>query len=254
MPKIKIRNRWVNYVQKGTGIDILFLHGWGQNIEMMLPCAEHFERDFKVTVLDFQGHGESEEPETAWGVSDFADALHEFCTQLNIANPILVGHSFGCRVAFHYASKHPVRKMVLTGAAGLKPKRGLDWYAKTYTYKLGKKLVQMTGNKELEEQLKRNSGSSDYRNATGIMRETFVKVVNDDVRSLLPQMEMPVLLIFGEFDEATPLSDGKYMEQNMKDAALIVFEKDDHYAYWHQIHRFNRILDAFFEKERGEQA
>ena len=108
--------------------------------------------------------------------------------------------------------------------------------------------------RELEEKLKRNSGSSDYRNATGIMRETFVKVVNDDVRDLLPKMEMPVLLIFGEHDDATPVSDGKYMEAHMKDAALIVFENDDHYAYWHQMARFNRILDAFFEKERGVKA
>ena len=254
MPKLEIRNRMVNYVQKGEGIDLLFLHGWGQNIEMMMPCAEHFEHDFRVTVIDFQGHGESEEPECAWSVKDYADALYELCVKLNIENPIIVGHSFGCRVAFHFAYAHPVRKMVLTGAAGLKPKRGLDWYAKTYTYKLGKKLVQMSGNKELEEKLKRNSGSSDYRNATGIMRETFVKVVNDDVRDLLPKMEMPVLLIFGEHDDATPVSDGKYMEAHMKDAALIVFENDDHYAYWHQMARFNRILDAFFEKERGVKA
>ena len=253
MPKIEIRNRMVNYVQKGVGIDILFLHGWGQNIEMMLPVAEHFESDFRVTVLDFQGHGESEEPETAWSVEDYADALYELCVKLNVENPMIVAHSFGCRVAFHFASKHPVRKMVLTGAAGLKPKHGLDWYAKVYTYKLGKKLVKMTGNKELEEKLKRSSGSSDYRNATGVMRETFVKVVNDDVRHLLDKMDMPVLLIFGENDEATPLSDGKIMEKSMKDAALIVFEQDDHYAYWHQIIRFNRILDAFFEKERGDK-
>ncbi len=252
MPKITIRNRQVNYVCKGAGIDILFLHGWGQNIEMMLPIAEHFEHDFRVTVLDFQGHGESEEPESAWSVQDYADALNEFCIAVGIEYPIIVGHSFGCRVAIRYAAKHPVRKMVLTGAAGLKPKRGLDWYMKTYTYKLGKKLVQMTGNKELEEQLKRNAGSADYRNASGIMRETLVKVVNDDVFELLPKMTMPVLLIFGENDDATPVSYGKIMEQHMKDAALIVFENDDHYAYWHQIHRFNRILDAFFEKERGE--
>jgi pimeloyl-ACP methyl ester carboxylesterase len=75
MPKLEIRNRMVNYVQKGKGIDLVFLHGWGQNIEMMMPCADHFEQDFRVTVLDFQGHGESEEPECAWSVQDYADAL-----------------------------------------------------------------------------------------------------------------------------------------------------------------------------------
>ena len=115
-------------------------------------------------------------------------------------------------------------------------------------------ILTQSGLKELEEKLKKNAGSSDYRNATGIMRETFVKVVNDDVKDLLPKMDMPVLLIFGENDTATPVSDGKIMEKLMKDAALIVFEQDDHYAYWHQSARFNRILDAFFEKERGEKA
>lgn len=249
---IEVNGLNINAVQKGKGQDILLLHGWRQNIQMMQPIFDHFESDFRVTVLDFPGFGESDEPKKPWGVEDYAVFLKDFCDLMNISNPIIVGHSFGCRVAIHYAVKHNVCKMVLTGAAGIKPKRHLDYYLKTYSYKAAKKLVNLTKNEELIESFKNSSGSDDYKNASGIFRETFVKVVNDDVTDLLDKISIPVLLIFGENDEQTPIWMGKVMEEKMKDAALIIFEKDDHFAYFHQSARFNNILDAFFEPERNK--
>lgn len=81
------------------------------------------------------------------------------------------------------------------------------------------------------------------------MRETLVKVVNDDISDLLPKMDMPVLLVWGDQDEATPLWMGKMMEEKMPNAGLAIFEGDDHYAYWHQWDRFNRCLDVFLKEE-----
>jgi pimeloyl-ACP methyl ester carboxylesterase len=63
-------------------------------------------------------------------------------------------------------------------------------------------------------------------------------------------MNMPVLLVWGDQDEATPLWMGKMMEEKMPNAGLAIFEGDDHYAYWHQWDRFNRCLE-FFLKEEG---
>ena len=77
------------------------------------------------------------------------------------------------------------------------------------------------------------------------MRETFVKVVNDDVKPLLAKIKCPVILIFGENDDATPLWMGKELESNLADGALIVFENDDHYAYFHQPQRLLAIVDSF---------
>ena len=81
------------------------------------------------------------------------------------------------------------------------------------------------------------------------MRETFVKVVNDDVRDLLKEISCPVLLVWGEYDDAVPLAMGKLMEQEMPDVGLAIFEKDNHFAYWNQSDRFNRVIDIFLEEE-----
>ena len=237
------------YWEEGTGRDMILLHGWGQNKEMMGQIFEHFKDRFHVFSLDFPGFGESDAPEEVWGVPEYAEFLTDFIREFSLEEPILIGHSFGCRVAIRYAAVHPVRKMCLTGAAGIRPKHDLGWHVRTKTYKAGKWLLKVTGNKEKLEELQKNSGSEDYRNAQGIMRQIFVKVVNDDVSDILKDVKCPVLLVWGEFDDAVPLWMGKQMEQEMPDAGLAVFEGDDHWAYWHQAARFNTVLDIFLKED-----
>ena len=239
------------YRISGEGRWVVLLHGWGQHKDMMRMIEEHLNTGFKVLNIDFPGFGDSDEPPVPWGVEDYADYLDDLFKAVGCSDPILIGHSFGCRVAIRYAVKHPVHKMVLTGAAGIRPKRGLDYTVKKSVLSFGKKILDMSGNKDLEENLKKRMGSDDYRNATGVMRETFVKVVNDDVTDILDQVRCPVLLVFGDQDTDTPLWMGLLMEKKMPDAGLAVFQGDDHYAYFHQWQRFNAVLDAFFGEERS---
>lgn len=250
MPNIEIKQVQCNYTVVGEGHDVILLHGWGQNIEMMEFIQKHLQSSFRVFNLDFPGFGKSGIPLTAWSVQDYADFLYEFVEKLGIVNPTLIGHSFGCRVAIRYAVTHPVYKMVLTGAAGLRSKPSNTSSLKATTYKVAKKMIRMTGSKELEEKLKDKFGSEDYRNAKGIMREAFVKIVNDDLIDCLDKFDCPVLLVWGENDEATPLWMGKVMEEKMKNAGLAIFENDDHYAYFHQSKRFCLVLDAFFKGDK----
>lgn len=237
------------YIEAGNGNDVILLHGWGQNKEMMQVIFDHLKDRFHVWALDFPGFGESDEPPVAWGVEDYELFLEDFIHENEIKNPILIGHSFGCRVAIRYAAKNQdnVKKMCLTGAAGIRPKHGLDWQIRTKAYKVGKWLLKATGQKEKLEQMQKNAGSEDYRNAQGIMKPTFVKVVNDDVSPILKDVKCSVLLVWGEFDTAAPLWMGKQMEKEMPNAGLAIFEGDDHWAYWHQAARFNAVLDIFLK-------
>lgn len=246
--EITIKDIKLNYEVKGeTGKSVILLHGWGQNIEMMDYIANFLADHFTVYNMDLPGFGKSDEPKTAWSVDDYVEFLKEFSDKLNIENPILIGHSFGCRIALRYAYKYPVYKMVLTGAAGIKPKRGLDYYFRVYTYKLGKLVLKPF--KGLSEKLRSNSGSSDYKNASEVMRGTLVKAVNYDISPFLKDIKSETLLVFGEIDDATPLWMGKKMEKEMPNAALVVFEGDDHFAYFHQADRFNRVLEAFLKAD-----
>lgn len=246
MSQINIKGLNINYEIKGKkGKDILLLHGWGQNIEMMSYIANFLSSHFKVYSLDFPGFGQSDEPKESWSNENYVEMLKEFVDALNINSPIIIGHSFGCRVGLYYAYKYPVYKMILTGAAGIKDKHNVGWYLKVYTYKLGKLVLKPF--KGLSEKLKKNAGSEDYRNSSEIMKGTLVKCVNFDISPFLKDIKPETLLVYGELDNATPLWMGKKMEKEMPNATLVIFEKDDHFAYYHQADRFNRVLDAFLK-------
>lgn len=231
------------------GKKVLLLHGWGQNTQMMAFIAENLKSHFIVYNIDFPGFGQSDDPDVPWDTNDYCEFIHEFCLKNKIDNPIIIAHSFGCRVAIRYAYKYGAYKMCLTGAAGIRDKRDFKWYVKTYSYKLGKKILSLKPLKKYKEKFEANVGSEDYKNASGVMRTTFVKVVNEDLTELLSKIEAETLLVFGENDNATKLYKGKIMEDKMPNAALVVFEGDDHFAYINQAVRFNSVLDAFLRSD-----
>ena len=116
---IKIRNININYVRYGTKSKntIVLLHGWGQNIEMMQPLGNAFQDTNDIVILDLPGHGLSEEPEEILEVPDFVEIVKGLLDYLNVTNPILIGHSFGGKISLLYASKYPVKKLVLLASA-----------------------------------------------------------------------------------------------------------------------------------------
>lgn len=248
MGQIEINGLNVHYeVKGGRGKNVILLHGWGQNTKMMDYIADFLKSHFKVYNLDFPGFGESDEPKEAWSNEDYVEMLKTFVDKLKIKNPILIGHSFGCRVALYYAYKYPVHKMVLTGAAGIRAKHDLKWYLKVYSYKLGKVLLKPFNN--LSNKLRANAGSEDYKNASEVMKGTLVRCVNFDITPYLKEINPETLLVFGTNDTATPLWMGKQLEKEMVNATLVTFENDDHFAYFHQGDRFNRVLDAFLKAD-----
>ncbi len=84
------------------------------------------------------------------------------------------------------------------------------------------------------------------------MRQIMSKVVNEDLQHLMPSIEAETLLVWGELDDATPLSDAKIMERKIPGAGLVVFNGVGHYSYLDCLGQFLRVMDVFLEKERGE--
>ena len=224
---------------EGSGDCVVLLHGWGQNRYMMQAIACHLKDRYQVINLDLPGFGDSELPQVPWSTEDYADFVYDLVQQFHGENVILIAHSFGARIAFRYALKYPLKRMILTGAAGVRKPRGLSYYAKVYSYKIRRKLHLNPG-----------KGSPDYENASSVLRSILVKAVNEDIRTLLPAIDTDTLLVFGELDEDTPLWMGELMEKEMPNAVLITLRQDDHFAYYHQIERFLRIIDAYLEGSR----
>lgn len=230
----------------------VLLHGWGQNKEMFDPMYTFLVSQKKTVIaVDFPGFGTTAEPPVAFGVEEYAKWLQALLKLEKIENAIFIGHSFGCRVAYYYTANQlgSVHKLLMTGAAGVKPKRTLNYYFRVYTYKVLKIALPAIGMRHVLEYKRKNSGSSDYQSASEIMKGVLSKVVNEDLTMLFPKIEVPTLLVFGENDEATPLQDGKLMQQKLPNATLHIYENEGHYAYWNQKERF--LIDAatFFANE-----
>lgn len=242
---MNIKDIYINYVQYGNerGKDVVLLHGWGQNISMMDPIGKGLSKDYHITILDLPGFGDSAEPPYGYTIYDYYEILSEFLDKLKIKNPILVGHSFGGRLSIIYAAKKKVEKVVLLAAPFKRSTK-----KNTFKVKLLKFMKKVPVIKELEHYMKSKIGSTDYRNASFVMRSVLVNTVNEDLTEYLKQIEVPTILIWGDLDTAVPVEDARYAETIMKDAGLIVYEGCTHYAYLERINQTINILNSFLKE------
>ena len=238
--RINIKDVNINYIQYGEGKDILLLHGWGQNIEMMKPIGDNFSDKFRITILDLPGFGNSSEPPTPWNMTNYSDMLEEFIDRLGITKPIIIGHSFGGRLAIRYSANNPIEKLVLFGAPCIRIQEKLP-----LSIRILKTLKKLPLMNEFGEYMKKYIGSRDYKAASPIMRQTLVDVVNEDLSGYAKKIEEPTLLIWGQNDTEAPVSDAKELERIMIDGALIVLP-GTHYAYLENLGRVVEILKNFF--------
>ena len=237
--KIKIDNLNINYIQYGEGSDILLLHGWGQNIEMMKFLGDNFANNHRITILDFPGFGESDEPLSPWTIKDYSLLIEKLVKKLDIKKPVVMGHSFGGRVAIYYSSDNPIEKLVLFGSPCIRKDKELP-----LSVKILKGIKKLPGMDKFGEYMKQYIGSRDYKAASPIMRQTLVNVVNEDLAPYAIQIEEPTLLIWGQDDLEAPVSDAKELEQIMNDCALIVLP-GTHYAYLENLSQVVSILNSF---------
>lgn len=253
---ININGLNIYYETEGEGKPMVFLHGWGGSTKSFEVFYNHYSKGFKVINLDLPGFGTSEEPEVSWDIEGYKEFLIAFFKSLNIIEPIIIGHSFGCRIVIKAAKELKFTQLILTGAAGIKPKRKLNYYMKVYSYKALKRLSRCPGIKGViapkMAHYKKNAGSSDYRNASSIMKGILSKAVNEDLSGYLPYINCPTLLIWGELGTATPLANGKTMEKLIPDAGLIVIDGATHFAYLEHAQRFLTIVDHFVEENRSK--
>jgi len=240
--KLNIRNLEVNYIQYGEGKDVVLLHGWGQNIEMMMPLGNLLQNTNRITILDLPGFGESEEPKEAWTIYEYELFIEEVLQKLKIENPILIGHSFGGRLSIIYASKNKVDKLILFGSPCVRTNQ-----KESTKVKILKKMKKVPGMAKIGDAMKKYIGSRDYKNASSTMRKILVNTVNEDLSHCAKQIKAPTLLIWGDLDEEAPLEDAKKLESLINDAGLIVMNGCTHYAYLENIHQVKSIFESFIK-------
>lgn len=258
MPFCDIGDIRVHYIECGEGSPVLLLHGWGGSHQSFAPVTAALCGRHRVVALDFPGHGETPEPNEPWSVTEYAQMTLEFIYKVIGAPCDLIGHSFGGRVSIYLAAHWPemVGKLILCDSAGILPKRGIRYYIRVYSYKLGKRLAKKKAvaaflrvfGVDIEKKVQK-AGSEDYRALSEGMKKTFVRVVNQDLRPLLPKIHAKTLLFWGAKDTATPLWQGEIMEKEIPDAGLVVCADAGHFSYLDEIGKFNAAAAYFLGED-----
>ncbi|MBP3435860.1 MAG: alpha/beta hydrolase [Clostridia bacterium] len=251
--EITVRGLRVHYIDQGSGDQtVLLLHGWGVDSSVYHLITDHLSGYCRMIVPDLPGFGKSEEPPKPWTTIEYADFVLEFCKALGVTEAITMGHSNGGRILLELLSRDTcpltVRKAVLLDSAGIPAHHSFGYYARVYTFKCVKAILSLPGIRHLfpdaVDKARRRFGSSDYRQASAVMRQSMVLALGYDCTPLLPRVKASTLLIWGRNDTATPLSDGQLMEKRIPDAGLVVLE-GGHYAFAEQFAQCRRVLDSF---------
>lgn len=226
---------------------IVFLHGWGADKDNLQRVYRPLESDYRIISLDLPGFGESTCPTSSWNSMDYARDIANFLDRIGVNNYSLVGHSFGGKIATLITYLYPKRinKLILIAASVLRNRHGIQWYFQVYSFKLMKLFFRFFLKKrELPESVKNRTGSDDYRAASGQLRNILIKVVNEDFSKLLPLIQKPVFLYWGEKDLDTPLWMAKKINRLVKDSGLFVVKNGTHYPFL-QDNRIVAIIRSF---------
>ena len=226
-----------SYIEMGEGQAILLLHGWGSNANVFIDLQTALSESFKVFALNFPGFGGSDEPQAGWSCHEYANWVVTFMQKLHIDNPIVLGHSFGGRIALILNDRVQLSRLILTGSAGLIFKKKKTEIAKYIHRFLKKGILRKVGI--------RLFGSSDYKNATPQMREILKKVISEDLEGYARKVCIPTLLVWGENDTETPLAMGRKFNELISHSRLEVIRNGGHYCFLDNKNAFFKLVNTF---------
>ncbi|MBI3956347.1 alpha/beta hydrolase [Candidatus Gottesmanbacteria bacterium] len=214
---------------------VVILHGWGLSGETFTPLGGELKKcGYRVWAPDMPGFGDARRPEKPMSLTDYVKFLDEYLEKNRIERPVFIGHSFGGRVSLKYHELHPnsVRALILSGTPGFTPipkKKLLLFIALA---KIGGFLFSIPPFHLFQDAVRRwyyyVVGAREFFRAQGAMRETFKQIVKEDLVAAMEAVDIPTLLLWGEYDIIVPVSIAERMHQVIAGSELIVIPEADH--------------------------
>jgi len=214
-------------------VKILILHGWGHSKDYWRKIVDMLGKD--AMAIDLPGFGSEDAPSNDWGVADYASWVHKKI--LNTNEVVLIGHSFGGRVAASVASRRPknLKALILTGAPCLR-RPTLSTKLKIVFAKLAKIFYSSKNTPIL--------ASDDYKES-GRLEGVFRRVVVYDQEDELRKIAIPTLLIWGERDASVPTSIAKEMTNMIEKSELVIIENTGHNLFLENPNLFYGSIKKF---------
>ena len=231
----------MRFVRIGNGkTNIIFLHGWGADKNSFLWLANYLHQ-YSLHFASLDGFEEEPPPKDST-IQGYSNRLADYIAKNNFKNVVLVGHSFGGRIAIEYASNNHVKGLVLVDSAGIKPKFSIKKWLEIRRYKLLKFLVKTKCIKN--DNILGKYGSSDYRNCNQEMKKVFMFAINYNQTKLLKKIDCPTLVYWGKNDKDTPIYMAKKIAKEIKKSQLI-FNNGGHFSFLDCPEHFKNCLEYF---------
>lgn len=222
---------------------IVLLHGWGASAGKLELLEHELEKLNWVTLnLDLPGFG-IPPANRAWSVDDYADyVLKQTAKKWADNNWVVFGHSFGGRVAIKLAAWGKVSAMVLCAPGGLSRPGGV----KRVVFRVMAKLGKVLGLQRYQGLLYKMAREHDYEKVSGVMRETFKLVVEEDLKPELEKIKVPALILWGEQDRMVPSSDGVMANEKIANSKLVLVANQGHKLPYEQPRRVAQEIGLWY--------
>ena len=218
---------------------IIWLHGWGSNGSTFYQLVNKI-KDYNHLIIDFLGFGKSDEPNKELILDDYVTILYNIITDYNLKNVVLIGHSFGGRVAIKYSSLYNVNKTFLVSAKAFKNK-SIKKKVEILKYKIKKRVLYFI-NKEKYNYLIKNSGSIDYKNASCIMKGILKNVVNYDLTNDLRKIKNEVIICASVNDLEVKYQESLKIYRLLTNSKIYPFYRSNHFLYFEEKDKFLKVL------------
>ncbi|MGH7196139.1 MAG: alpha/beta fold hydrolase [Candidatus Saccharimonadales bacterium] len=230
-----VDNLAISYEISGHGQILVLLHGWGDRAAGLKNLAQALSKNYQVIVPDLPGFGASDAPPSAWDLSDYAKFVNGFLLKIKAGKSYaFIGHSNGAAIAIRGLGQNilTAEKLVLLSSAGIRGDYKARNYALRLATKTGKTLtapLPKTAKQKLKQKVYTSLGS-DMLVAENL-QETFKKIINDDVRIDAEKIQTPTMIIYGDQDQATPLSYAKTFNQKIQNSRLEIIAGAGHFVH-----------------------
>jgi len=213
--------------------NIIFLHGWGSNKDIMKSAFSKFLEDFKHIYIDLPGFGKSSNS-LVLNSKDYANIVEIFLKEGGFSKDIIVGHSFGGKVATLLKPK----LLVLLSSAGILEKKSLKVRAKIALFRL----IKPIGSKRVREFFV----SKDAKNMSENMYKTFKNIVNEDFSDIFKEYKKNTLIFWGKDDKATLIDSGKKISSFIKNSKFYPLD-GDHYFFLKNSKLISQKIKEYYE-------
>lgn len=209
----------------------LIIHGWGRGAKSWLTVKNLLEKKgLLVLAPDLPGFGQNPAPTQAWYLDDYVNWLNHFCEENHLNQFFLLGHSFGGAIALKFSLQYPekVKKLFLVAPALIRKKSLKKIFLKKIASFLNKflKLNKSLFWRKFFYRLLRIK--SDYLELEGVMKETYLNIIEEDLSKKLDKLSVSTIIIWGKKDNILPVKQAYLIKEKIKDAQIVIIPSANH--------------------------